>query len=144
MIANNPRSRLHSQLDSGEYSQSTKVAGREPVRLNPGDALARGIAQGDLVRVFNQRGGCLAGALLSEAVRPGVIQLSTGAWLDVRDLPGLGPTCINGNPNILTEDRGTSSLAQGPIGQLCLVEVEKFNGEVPQSCLPELTTLEQP
>jgi biotin/methionine sulfoxide reductase len=133
LIANNPRSRLHSQLDNGEYSRSTKVAGREPVRLNPEDARARGIAEGDVVRLFNARGSCLAGAVLSDALRPGVVQLSTGAWLDVRELPGVGAVCINGNPNILTEDRGTSRLAQGAVGQLCLVEIEKFNGPVPST-----------
>ncbi len=34
LVANQPRSRLHSQLDVGSHSQSTKVAGREPVRLH--------------------------------------------------------------------------------------------------------------
>jgi biotin/methionine sulfoxide reductase len=142
LIANNPRSRLHSQLDNGQFSRSTKVAGREPVRLHPQDAAARGIGEGDLVRIFNSRGSCLAGAVLSDAVRPGVAQLSTGAWLDVRELPGAGATCINGNPNVLTSDRGTSSLAQGSVGQLCLVEIEKFSGDVPKTRLPELTKME--
>jgi len=144
LIANNPRSRLHSQLDNGEFSHGTKVAGREPIRLNPRDALSRGIAEGDLVKVSSVRGTCLAGTVLSDAVRPGVAQLSTGAWLDVRDLPGIGPACINGNPNILTEDRGTSSLAQGATGQLCLVQVEKFTGEAPQTRTPGLQAKEKP
>ena len=42
-IANNPRSRLHSQLDVGEYSQDTKIEGREPQRIHPDDAAPRGL-----------------------------------------------------------------------------------------------------
>jgi biotin/methionine sulfoxide reductase len=38
---NQPTHRLHSQLDMGAASRSTKVAGREPLRLNPTDAAAR-------------------------------------------------------------------------------------------------------
>ena len=51
------------------------------------DAAARGIRDGDIVRLYNDRGACLAGAVLSEALRPGVVQLSTGAWYDP-DGPG--------------------------------------------------------
>ena len=82
LIANQPATRLHSQLDFGAYSQSRKIAGREPVRLNPADAARRGIADGDIVRLFNDRGACLAGAIVSDDVMAGVVQLSTGAWYD--------------------------------------------------------------
>ena len=56
LIANQPSSRLHGQLDAGAHSQASKVAGREPIRIHPDDAAARGIADGDVVRVFNDRG----------------------------------------------------------------------------------------
>ncbi len=131
LVANQPRGRLHSQLDMGATSRATKVAGREPVRLHPADAAARGIADGDVVRVFNDRGACLAGALLDDAVRQGVAQLSTGAWYDpAQDADG--PLCRHGNPNVLTRDQGTSRLAQGSIGQHCLVEVERYRGVPPE------------
>ena len=82
LIANQPATRLHSQLDFGAYSQSKKIAGREAVRLNPVDAGRRGIADGDIVRLFNDRGACLAAAAVTDDVMPGVVQLSTGAWYD--------------------------------------------------------------
>ena len=44
LVANNPTARLHSQLDVGAVSQATKVQGREPIRIHPADAAARGIA----------------------------------------------------------------------------------------------------
>jgi biotin/methionine sulfoxide reductase len=132
LIANNPSTRLHSQLDIGATSQASKVQGREPIRLHPTDAVARGIADGDVVRVFNDRGSCLAGAILSEAVRPGVAQLSTGAWYDPLDPADVDAMCVHGNPNVLTMDKGTSSLAQGCTGQHVLVEIERWNAPVPE------------
>ena len=54
-------------------------------------------------------------------LRQGVIQISTGAWLDIKDAKGL---CQRGNPNVLCLDKGISKLGQGPSAHSCLVEVE--------------------
>ncbi|MGH3236890.1 MAG: molybdopterin-dependent oxidoreductase, partial [Streptosporangiaceae bacterium] len=130
LVANQPRSRLHSQLDVGAHSQSAKIAGREPVRMHPADAAARGLRDGDLVRIFNDRGACLAGLAVDEAVRPEVAQLSTGAWYDPDPAnPGF---CRHGNPNVLTADRPSSTLSQGCTGQLTLVEIEPYRGIAPE------------
>jgi biotin/methionine sulfoxide reductase len=130
LIANQPSTRLHGQLDVGAASLGSKVRDREPILINPADATDRGIADGDVVRVFSPRGACLAGAVLSTAVRPGVVQLATGAWYDPVDLDGT-PTCVHGNPNAVTEDRPTSSLSQGCAGQQARVEIELFTGPLP-------------
>jgi biotin/methionine sulfoxide reductase len=131
LVANNPTARLHSQLDVGGFSQSTKVHGREPIRVHPADAAVRGIQSGDTVRVFNDRGSCLAGAVVTDTVRPRVVQLSTGAWYDPLDPSDPASICVHGNPNVLTFDRGTSKLAQGCSGQHALVEVERWTGPLP-------------
>ena len=107
---------------------------REPLTLHPADVAARGIAAGDLVRVFNDRGACLAGAVLSTRVRPGVVRLATGAWYDP-----YGPMCVHGNPNVLTADVASSQLSQGCTGQHALVEVERYAGNP-----PPLTVLRPP
>jgi biotin/methionine sulfoxide reductase len=130
LVANQPRSRLHSQLDVGAHSQSVKIAGREPVRLHPSDAAVRGLRDGELVRIFNDRGACLAGLAVDEAVRPGVAQLSTGAWYDPD--PAVPGFCRHGNPNVLTADRPSSTLSQGCTGQLALVEIEPYRGTPPE------------
>ena len=39
--------------------------------------------------------------------------------------------CVHGNPNVLTPDTGTSSLARGCTGQHVLVEIERFDRELP-------------
>ncbi|WP_054812584.1 molybdopterin-dependent oxidoreductase [Nocardia arizonensis] len=130
LVANQPHARLHSQLDVGDYSRSAKVSGREPVRLHPLEARARGLRAGDVVRVFNDRGACLAGVIVDDAVRPGVAQLSTGSWYDPD--PAEPSLCRHGNPNVLTADRPASSLSQGCTGQLALVQVEAYVGAAPE------------
>jgi biotin/methionine sulfoxide reductase len=131
LIANQPATRLHSQLDVGATSQRAKVAGREAIQMHPQDAADRGIAAGDVVRVFNDRGACLAGAVLTTAIRRGVVRLPTGAWFD--PVPGVGPAplCAHGNPNVLTADVPSSRLSQGCAGQHALVEIERWAGQPP-------------
>ena len=83
------------------------------------------------MRVFNDRGACLAGAMVTDAISPGVTLLQTGAWYDP-DKPGqIGTLDRHGNPNVLTLDKGTSKLAQGPSSQTALVEVEPWTKPVP-------------
>lgn len=134
LLANQPATQLHSQGDPGAHTQSTRRQGRQVCRLHPADAAARGIASGDAVRIFNVRGDCLAVAALDDALRPGVLQLPTGAWADPPpDAQGRRQwqRCVRGNPNVLTRDRGTSSLAQGCTGQLTAVQVERWDHPLP-------------
>ena len=95
------------------------------------DAALRGISEGDIVRLFNERGACLASVTLTDGIRRGVIQLPTGAWYDPADPKEEKPLCVHGNPNVLTRDIGTSALAQGCTGQLTTVQVERFDGNLP-------------
>jgi biotin/methionine sulfoxide reductase len=141
LVSNQPTTRLHSQLDCGSVSQESKVAGREPVRLNPIDALERNIKDGDLVRLFNSRGACLAGAVVSEDIRLGCAELATGAWYDPNPAGDLDRA---GNPNVLTLDKGTSSLGQGSSAHTALVEVEKFVGAAPAVEIYSPPSIERP
>ncbi|TDC61221.1 molybdopterin dinucleotide binding domain-containing protein, partial [Streptomyces hainanensis] len=124
LVANNPATRLHSQLDHGPHSAAAKIDGREPVRVHPDDAAALGLADGEVVRLRSAVGSCLAAVVLSDALRPGVVQLATGAWFDP-SAPDVA-TCVHGNPNALTTDVGTSRLAQGCTGQHARVAVERL------------------
>ncbi|WP_169914563.1 molybdopterin-dependent oxidoreductase [Rhodococcoides yunnanense] len=131
LIANQPRTRLHSQLDHGATSQASKVQGREPIRMHSSAASARGIADGDVVRVFNDRGACLAGVVVDDGMLARVVQLSTGAWYDPVDAADTASMCKHGNPNVLTPDVGASSLSQGCTGQHVLVQIERYDEELP-------------
>lgn len=98
-----PDKRLHSQMcESEEFRATYAVQGREPVYINPIDAKAKGIKDGDLVRVFNGRGQLLAGAVLTDSYPRGVIRIEEGAWygpLNEKE----GAICTYGDPNTLTQ-----------------------------------------
>lgn len=126
-----PDQRLHSQLcDSEAYRATYTVQGREPVFISPKDAKARRIKDGDLVRVYNDRGQLLAGARVSDDYAPGVIRIQEGAWYGPVD-ETIGALDTYGDPNTLTQDIGTSRLAQATSANTCLVEIEKFIGKAP-------------
>ncbi len=129
--AKHPNSRLHSQLCGTKLRESYAVAGREPCMINRQDAAKRGIKDGDVVRVFNDRGQILAGALVTDDIRPGVIRISEGGWYDPVDPTKDGSLCKYGDVNVLTVDIGTSKLAQGNCGHTSVGEVEKYKGAVP-------------
>jgi biotin/methionine sulfoxide reductase len=119
LVTNQPEKRLHSQL----YQTQDKNA-PETVEINRRDADARGIGEGDLVRLWNERGACLAVAHVGEHVRSGVLVMATGAWFE----PDAHQDRleINGNPNVLTADRRTSSLGQACAALSALVRIELY------------------
>ena len=127
LISNQPHARLHSQMDASALSRATKIAGREPLLLHPDDAHARGLKPGDIARVFNDRGAFLAGVCIADDIRPGVVQIATGAWYDPQEPGRSGSLDKHGNPNVVTGDKGTSRLAQSSVAQTVLVEVERHD-----------------
>lgn len=135
LISNQPKTKLHSQLDHGVNSRRSKIKGREVICIHPRQAEERGVRDGDIVRVFNERGACLAAAKLTEDVRIDVVMLPTGSWYD----PGLDNLESHGNPNVLTQDIGSSGLSQGCTSHSCLVQIEPYRGE-----LPPITVHSQP
>ena len=128
LISNQPKGRLHSQYDHGSASRANKVDGRECVRMHPSNAKARGIADGNTVRLYNDRGECLAIAIVTDRIAPDVLELPTGAWYDPSGAGGLE---LHGNPNVLTRDKGSSQLGQGTTAHSCLVEMEKYSSATP-------------
>jgi len=125
LISHQPQGRLHSQLETGASSLDDKQVGRETLRLNPKDALARGIADGATVRLWNDRGACLAAAKISHDTAPGVAVLPTGAWFT----PTVDGPEIAGNPNVLTLDIPSSAFGQGCAAHTCLVRVALHTGD---------------
>ena len=130
LLSNQPKFKLHSQLDNGRVADKEKSDGRAVIEVNKIDAEARNVKDNMVVRVFNDRGSCLAAVKISDNIMQGVVNIPTGAWLD--PLKGSGISCAHGNPNVLTNDLGTSKLAQGPTAHTCLVEIEQFKEELPE------------
>ena len=118
LISNQPKNKLHSQLDHGAVSRANRPHGVELVLMHPKDAHVRGLKDRQRVVLENKRGACRGELRLSTGIRRGVIQMATGAWFDPDKR-----LCLRGNPNAVTLDKGTSSLAQGPIALSCLVRV---------------------
>lgn len=122
LVSPQPGDKLHSQLECA----LADVPEARPVVLaiHPEDAAARGIASGELLRVFNARGACRARARVTEEIRQGVVALPTGAWFGD---PG-GNLDPHGNPNVLSRDVGTSKLGQGASAHSALVQVARLEG----------------
>jgi anaerobic selenocysteine-containing dehydrogenase len=94
-------------------------AGPRYVELHPEDATARGLADGQQVRVFNDRGEFRALARLSDAVRPGVAMTPFGYWR--RTSPDR--SAVNA-----TTSQAVTDLGAGPTFHDNQVEVEAASG----------------
>ncbi|MFU1928379.1 molybdopterin-dependent oxidoreductase [Bordetella hinzii] len=127
LLSRQPAGKLHSQLDDAPASMATKHDGRECIWLHPDDARRLGIAEHDVVRVWNARGQCLASAHLNDLVRPQVAILPTGAWYEPQDESPY-PLELAGNPNALTLDKGSSAFGQGCSAHTCMVTIERYDG----------------
>ncbi len=132
VATSHPKGRLHSQLCGTAFRKTYTIAEREPCLINTEDAAKRGIADGDVVRVFNDRGQMLAGAQVTDAIRPGVIRVNEGGWYDPVEPGTPGGLDAYGDVNNLTVDIGTSKLAQGNCGHTAVADVEKFAGTPPE------------
>lgn len=133
LISPHPSLRLHSQLANTRLRDEYAVADREPIWINPADAAAKGIKNGDLVRAFNKRGQILVGAVVSDIVPKGVVRIYEGAWYDPQDASQEQSLCKNGCVNVLTMDIPTSELADGNSACTAMVNIEKYTGAVPQN-----------
>ncbi len=110
--------RVHSTHDNNDW-----LAEAFPQRLlvNPIDAHERGIASGDKVRIFNDRGATICTCMVSPRIMPGVVDLPEGAWWK----PDAAGTDQRGSVNVLTSDRWTP-LAFGNAQHTIMVQVERI------------------
>ena len=93
------------------------------VVMNPVDADARGVKDGDKVMVFNDRGRLMLPARVTPRIMPGVITIPQGAWFDPKVIDGKRVD-VGGCINTLTAHR-PSPYAKGNAQHNILVEVRK-------------------
>jgi anaerobic selenocysteine-containing dehydrogenase len=113
MISPPARNFLNSSFVNVGSLRATE--GEPLLEIHAGDAAARGIASGAVVRVFNGRGEYRCRARISDRARPGVVN-GLGVWWRKFGLDGT-------NVNQLTSQQLTD-LGRGPVFYDCLVEVE--------------------
>ena len=94
---------------------SYAIAGREPCVMHPDDARARGLSDGDVVRVFNDRPDP-RGPEDQRRHPQGVVRINEGGWFDPLNPGEIGSLCRYGDVNNLMSGLGTSRLAQGNCG----------------------------
>ncbi|ELY4600680.1 molybdopterin-dependent oxidoreductase [Cronobacter malonaticus] len=111
------KSRTHSTYGNVDVLQA---ACRQQIWINPQDAQARGINDGDLVRVWNARGEARIEAKVTPRIMPGVVALGEGAWYQP-DAEGVDHA---GSINVLTTQR-PSPLAKGNPSHSNLVQLAR-------------------
>ena len=123
------RWRVHVQGDDITWLreiETCKVRGAdgylyEPMWLAPEDAEARGIKDGDIVKVVNDRGTILGGARISERVIPGSAYMNKGSRADP-----IGPHLDRGGcTNLLSPEGPISKHCWGFVVTGYLVDVQK-------------------
>jgi len=116
LLSPHPRNSVHSSLYKIDW---LREAEEHTVWLNPVDAEARDIAEGDDVHVFNDRGKLAIKAKVTRRIIPGAVRIPEGKWYT----PDQDGICRAGCPNVLTKDAyspgGASAL------KTALVEVAK-------------------
>ncbi|EMA8636887.1 molybdopterin-dependent oxidoreductase [Cronobacter malonaticus] len=111
------KSRTHSTYGNVDVLQA---ACRQQIWINPQDAQARGINDGDMVRVWNARGEARIEAKVTPRIMPGVVALGEGAWYQ----PDAESVDHAGSINVLTTQR-PSPLAKGNPSHSNLVQLAR-------------------
>ena len=117
LLTPHDKRRTHSSLNMIRWLQKVAPHG---VWINTQDANARGITNGDLVDVFNDRGRVRIPAIVTERIIPGAVCIYQGAWYD----PDENGVDRGGCANVLTNS-GHSPGGAFPMNS-ALVQVEFY------------------
>ena len=100
-----------------------------PARMNPDDAVARGIRDGDIVKLFNDRATVLCIAVVTQRIRRGVVHsYVSSAKYEPMDISKPGSPDRGGCVALLTPGRMVTANTPGMAANSCLIEVEKWDG----------------
>ncbi|OCA81501.1 dimethyl sulfoxide reductase subunit A [Bacillus sp. FJAT-27225] len=110
-----------NRMNSGFYNHPwQQQVAKQVLWINPIDASKRGLKQGDLVKIYNDRGTTMIPAEVTPRIIPGVVAMQAGAWYQ----PDENGIDRGGCANVLTSQRKTP-LAHGNAHQTMLVEVAR-------------------
>ncbi len=141
LVSNHGKWRVHAEHDDISWLREIpmcKVKGPdgylyEPVWIHPQDAAARGIADGDIVSIFNNRGAVLAGARVTERIIPGAVSQDHGARHD----PITKGIDRGGSNNLISPPGRVSRHCLGRVTSGFLVEIQKADLDTLKKQYPE-------
>ena len=103
----------------GAFPSHQPTAGRPTLQIDPSDAAARGIADGDVVRVHNDRGELTLVAEVTHDLQPGLAATAFGWWH--RSSPEGRAVNALTNASVARDDHGSAYFHD------TLVEVERVD-----------------
>ena len=102
-----------------------------PVRIHPLDAEKKGVKDGDIVKLFNDRGTVLCAAVITQRIHPGVIHsYASSASYDPIDPGNPDSPDRGGCVNLLTSSRMMSKNVAGMAPNSCMIDIAKWEGEM--------------
>ena len=111
-LSPNTKNRIHSQFNNLNV---IKLFGAEPfVEINPSEAQKRGIADDEMVKVYNENGYFNLKARFNSGIKRNCVAISNGWWIQQ-----------GGSTNFLSKGRETD-MGHGTAFHDCMVEVEKI------------------
>jgi len=142
ICSNHPRWGIHAQHEDISWLReipTCKVRGADgyqyqPVWIHPVDAAKRGIEDGDVVKIYNERGAVLGGAYVTERIMPGAISQDHGAKYDPIVA---GELDRGGAIDTIAPHKTTSRNAVGMAVSGFLVEMERVNLDEMRRQYPE-------
>jgi trimethylamine-N-oxide reductase (cytochrome c) len=127
LVSPHPTYRIHSQMDNTWVQNVHKVQGREPIRISPNDAKKFNVKDGEIVEVYNDRGSLLAGVVITNTIRDGVVAIEEGAWYSPENISKDKSRCNSGQVNVLTSSRPTSQMTNATSVNSTLVSIKKVD-----------------
>jgi trimethylamine-N-oxide reductase (cytochrome c) len=144
LVSNHPRWRVHAQHDDIPWTReilTCKVTGAdgykyEPIWVNPKDAQALGLKDGDVAKLYNERGAVLGGIYVTERIMPGVLYQDHGARTDILRY-GADGLDRGGANNLICPSATSSKNAAGEVTNGFLVGIAKVDLEALAAEFPE-------
>jgi molybdopterin guanine dinucleotide-containing S/N-oxide reductase-like protein len=147
--SNHGRWKVHAEHDDISWLReipTCKIKGidgymYEPIWLHPTEAEKRGIKNGDIIGMYNERGMVLGGAYVTERIMPGVAYQDHGARVDQivsdPDIPQSEWIDRGGANNLICPEKTISKNANGQVASGFLVEVKKVDINALKEQYPE-------
>jgi len=143
VVSNHPRWRVHSEHDDMQWLREIETCkitgpdgyGYQTAWINPADAQEHDIRHGEVMEIYNERGGVLAGAYVTERIMPGVVSIDHGARFDPI-IPGLlerGGAINTITPRNTTSKNATGMVTCGFLAGVRRADLEALRREYPEA-----------